>query len=70
MKKNSTSIIGIAIVSFFLSITCVIAEQNNTNNAYAGISFFDFFMIFLVASGFFIFLRKNYMKSYNNDKKL
>ncbi|MHA1910557.1 MAG: hypothetical protein ACTSYA_02570 [Candidatus Kariarchaeaceae archaeon] len=63
MKKQSINLLGIIMVSFFLSIICVNAEQNNSNNAYAGISFFDFFMIFVVASGFFIFLRKNYMKS-------
>jgi hypothetical protein len=61
--KKQFSVLGIIIASFFLSIGCVSAEQTNSNNAYAGISFFDFFMIFLVASGFFIFLRKNYMKS-------
>ncbi|MCG3217678.1 MAG: hypothetical protein KAR35_01655 [Candidatus Heimdallarchaeota archaeon] len=67
MKKQS-SVLVIIIASFFLSVISVNAEQNNSNNAYAGISFFDFFMIFLVASGFFIFLRKNYMKGYSNEK--
>ena len=69
MKSRLISVLGIAIVAFFIQVIHVRAETNNTTNSNAGISFFDFFMIFLVASGFFVFLRKNYMKSYNSEKK-